>query len=125
MLECNSKISAKHIYQILRVDRKKMYTAVLNAFDIKNKTNNSTDSSNYSLNETITNASKNEKSFRLIISNDKWSKISEKKGVYGNRKYTVLKPGKWTDLFAEKIYQQAKIECAISFKRKDLCEWQC
>lgn len=72
-----------------------MYTAVLNAFDIKNETNNSIDTSNYSLIETTTHASKDvEKSFRLIISSDKWNKIKEKTVVHGNQKYTVLKPGK-------------------------------
>lgn len=120
MLECNSKISPKHIYQILRTDRKKMFTSVLNAFDIKNKTISSADTSNYSLTETTTDvktASKVVKSFRLIISGDKWNKIKEKEIAYNNQKYTIFKPGKWSDLFAEKIYQQAKIECAISFKR--------
>jgi len=126
MLEYNNKISPKHIYQILRADRKKIYTAVLNAFGIINKSNNSIDTSDYSLTETIKNASENhqklsiEKSFQLVISGDKWNKIKKKVVIYDDRKYTILKPGKWSSLFAEKIYQQAKIECAISFKRANI-----
>lgn len=39
----------QNIYQILRTDRKKIYTAILNMFGIINESNNSMDTSNYSL----------------------------------------------------------------------------
>lgn len=32
-------------------------------------------------------------------------------------RYTSLQPGKWTNIFADKLWQQIKLPCAISFKR--------
>lgn len=95
-------IYPQNTYQILRTDSKGMCTVVLNSFGIQNKTyNNSINTSNFSIIETVTNASTDveTKSFRLI-SSDKWNKVKKKIVIYGNSKYVVLKCGKWNGLFA-------------------------
>jgi len=38
------------------------------------------------------------------------------KRTYCNRKYILLQPGKWTHIFAAKIWEQKKIPCAFTFK---------
>lgn len=115
--------TAKHIYTILKNDRSGMYSAVLQTFQINNKDIND-DSKNSSLNITDFNNSstnKNEtvKNFKLLISEEKWLSMKPIRQTYRRhgRNYVTLQPGKWTDVFAEKIWQQIKLPCAISFKR--------
>lgn len=59
------------------------------------------------------------KHFKLIIFVEKWEKIKPTGRTNGrnNRKYMTLQAGKWTNVFADKIWQQIKLPCAFSFKR--------
>lgn len=59
------------------------------------------------------------KHFQLIISEEKWVQIKPTRQTYGRnkRKYMSLQPGKWTYIFADKIWQQTKLPCAFTFKR--------
>jgi len=119
-----SHIISKHIYTILKNDRSGMYSAVLKAFCIDKKSifDKSNDSSfNVTgLNNTLSSTSETMKRFQLVISEEKWAQIKPKpRQTYGRnrRKYMSLQPGKWTHVFADKIWQQTKLPCAFSFKR--------
>ena len=61
------------------------------------------------------------KTFKLVISRDCWKTLLTKK-VYKNKTYAILKKGKWTNVFAQKIYEQTKIQCAFSFQRAKICK---
>jgi len=60
--------------------------------------------------------SKDNKVFRLIISEKNWNDIKPVAKIYHNRRYLKLKPGEWSNIFAEKIWEQTKIPCAFTFK---------
>lgn len=95
-----------------------MYSAVLQAFQVSTEGVND-NSRNSSLNVTdlnnsFTTENKTVKNFKLLLSEEKWLSM---KPVRHGRNYVTLQSGKWTDVFAEKIWQQTKLPCAISFKR--------
>ena len=116
-------ISTKHIYTILRNNRNDIYSAVLQAFQINiedvNNNNSINSLSNTDLNNSSTSENKTIKRFKLLISEEKWLSMKPVRQTYGRhgRNYVTLRPGEWTDVFAEKIWQQTKLPCAISFKR--------
>lgn len=111
---------------ILKNDRNGIYCAALKAFGIEKKAsvselgyNNDSKDSTFNaidLNNTITSESL--KTFKLIISEEKWAQIKPTRQTYGRdkRKYISLQPGKWTHVFADKIWQQIKLPCAFAFK---------
>ncbi|EFN66884.1 120.7 kDa protein in NOF-FB transposable element, partial [Camponotus floridanus] len=114
---------SKHIYMILKNDRNGMYSAVLKAFGIDKKAaiqNNDSKDSTFNVTD-LNNSSTSEssKSFTLIISEEKWAQIKPKRQKCGRnkRKYMSLQSGKWTHIFADKIWQQTKLPCAFMFKR--------
>jgi len=121
-----SHITPKHIYTILKNDRSGMYTAELKAFCIDKKSifDKSNDSSfNVTgLNNTLSSTSETMKRFQLVISEEKWAQIKPTRQTYGRnrQKYMSLQPGKWTHVFADKIWQQTKLPCAFSFKRANV-----
>lgn len=98
-----------------------MYSAVLKAFGIDKKSihNKSNDSSFNMISLNNTSTSETIKHFQLIISEEKWVQIKPTRQTYGpdKRKYMSFKPGKWTHIFADKIWQQTKLACAFTFKR--------
>jgi len=71
--------------------------------------------------ETIKNDSINSvsKKFDIIISSEQWKSIMPVRKLYGRRFKYVLQSG-WTDIVAEKAWQQQKFTCTISFKKHDV-----
>lgn len=114
-------ISSKHIYTILKNDRNGMYSAVLKAFSIKRDDTNDSKDSSYNITDLsdINCSDTTPKKFKLIITEEKWMGIKPIRQKYGQkgRRYMTLPPGKWTHIFAEKIWQQVKLPCAFTFKR--------
>lgn len=119
LINSGSRITPKHIYTILKNDRNGMYSAVLKAFGIEKKAvyNDSKDSALNVCVSDLNNTSTSEqlKNFKLIISEENWAQIKPTRQTYGRdkRKYMSLKPGKWTHVFADKIWQQTKLPCAL------------
>jgi len=70
------------------------------------------------LSNTLSSTSETMKRFQSVISEEKWEQIKPTHQTYGRnrRKYMSLQPGKWTHVFADKIWQQTKLPCAFSFK---------
>jgi len=60
--------------------------------------------------------------FQLVISSAHWLTIASKRVKYGDRSYSILPPGIWTNLFANKIWEQWGIVCAFPFKRANISE---
>ena len=58
--------------------------------------------------------------FSLVISNDVWKDIKPIRKTYCNRKYVLLQSGKWTHVFAVKIWDQKKIPYAFIFKYAEI-----
>lgn len=54
--------------------------------------------------------------FFLVLSNDIWKTLKPIKKTYCTHKYVLLQPGKWTHIFASKIWEQKKFPCAFAFK---------
>lgn len=57
--------------------------------------------------------------FDLIISSEQWKTIIPIRKLYGRRYRYVLQKG-WTDIIAEKAWQQQKFNCTITFKKHDI-----
>lgn len=67
-------------------------------------------------------ACKEKKKFKLLIAEEKWVQIKPSESRYqckrnNKRTYVTPQKGKWTHIFADKIWQQTRIPCAITFKR--------
>lgn len=56
------------------------------------------------------------RTFQIIVSHQSWDEIKPVNKKYGNRRYVKMKPGKWTHVIAEKIWDQARLPCSFSFK---------
>lgn len=113
-----SYITPKHVYTIVKNNRNGIYNIVLQAFNVDKKTT-CNDSKNSTFNVTDTsNTSARLINFELIISEEKWAQIKPTRQTYGRdkRKYMSLQPGKWTHIFADKIWQQTRLPCAFSFR---------
>lgn len=54
--------------------------------------------------------------FDVKIENHYWEKIKPVSREYKSREYQVLKPGEWTDVFADAFLLQYRLPCAFSFK---------
>lgn len=124
LINSGSHITPKHIYTILKNDRNGMYSAVLKTFGIDKKAaiqiNHSKDSTFNATDLDNSSTSVSLQKFNIIISEEKWAQIKPTRQTYGrsnNRKYKSLQRGKWTHIFAEKIWHQTKLPCAFSFKR--------
>lgn len=119
MHDAGSEIGPKHVYTILNTNRCGIYQTVCDAFNIQN-INESLQifgsSFNPCLSSTLRNSAGEIKKFKLVISAEKWKTIKPKSQLYGTRKYFKLEPGKWTPIFADKIWEQTKIQCAWKFR---------
>jgi len=115
MLSQDSAITSKHVYTILNTNRFGIKDYVMRVFNINEagKVNESADDNSFDLSNTETT---NNITFSLVISNEVWKDIKPTKKTYSNRKYILLQPGKWTHIFAAKIWEQKKIPCAFTFK---------
>ena len=111
--------SAKHVYQILKTNRGGMHDNVLRAFNITAsevpELRESLDSSISGGKFVLPNQNQ-EKKFNLVIPNHVSRELQSKKS-YDGRRYIVLIQKKWTGIFAQKIYDQTRIECPFSFQR--------
>lgn len=58
----------------------------------------------FSMTEKSSNVCGPKKEFKLVISNKTWKDLKTKV-IYGNRKYTVMKQNKWSNIFAKKIFE--------------------
>lgn len=90
---------------------------VMRVFNINNNAelNKSLDDNTFNLSD-LSNKNTENITFSLVLSNDVWKTIKPTKRTYSNRKYILLQPGKWTHIFALKIWEQKKIPCAFTFK---------
>lgn len=131
MLNSGSCITPKYVYTIMKKDRNHIRQAVLRAYSIEADTEAQNKSNNSSFNKTdLNDGSAREESvikFKLIISEEKWTQIKPTKMQYkcerqNKREYTSLQTGKWTHIFADNIWQQTRIPCAITFKRAKVFE---
>lgn len=115
-----STISKKHVYQILKSNRGGMLDILLTKFNIVKETSNfeklSSSDTKYTPTKNNVASSSEDAEFKVVISNEVWADLKTKV-KYDYRKYTVLKQKKWTNIFAQKIYEQTHIECVFSFKR--------
>lgn len=119
MKEFNCNISSKHIYTIINENRlcsenscKDRYKdKIKEVFNIKDDVEVSPNVSYCSV-ETPKNDSINSisKEFDIIISSDQWKSIMPVRRLYGRRFKHVLQSG-WTDVMAEKAWQQQKFNC--------------
>jgi len=121
MKERGSKITPKHVYVIVRENRNGYRDTLLKHLGIKSSEEEKLDSTCNSegTNINTSNASSialHSKTFNLIVSADKWLIMKPIKKIYINRVYWVLQPG-WTDIIAEKIWQQQKLDCVFKFKK--------
>lgn len=117
-----NSITAKHVYVIIRENRNGYRDLLLKHYGInKDQLYESTDDSTFSENPDVSTSSVSmqSKMFNLVISAENWRDIKPEKKVYGNRIYWVLKSG-WTDIVAEKLWQQQKLYCTFRFKKHNV-----
>lgn len=126
MRERGFNIIPKHIYVIVNENRNGYKDKLQHHFGIiSHETDiNEVNKTFYSENNTtITNTSISsvilDKNFNLVISAEKWQKIKPVRKIYNNRVYWVLQPG-WTDIIAEILWQQQKLDCVIKFKKHNV-----
>ncbi|CAL1677483.1 unnamed protein product [Lasius platythorax] len=121
LMNNGSHITPKHIYTIFKNDRSGMYSAVLKAFGIDKIAiyDNSNDSTFNMTDNTSDNIFETSKNLKLLISEEKWAQIKPTRQTCGRnkRRYMALQPGKWTNIIANKIWEQTKLACAFMFKR--------
>lgn len=92
----------------------------MKAFNINAENTESSYNVSFSSIETINNsANALSKEFNIIISDEQWKTIMPIRKLYGRRYRYVLQTG-WTDIIAEKVWQQQKFNCTIIFKKHDV-----
>lgn len=72
--------------------------------------------------ETVKNDSINKlsvKEFDLIISTEQWKTIMPVRKLY-ERRYKYVLQSSWTDVITEKMWQQQKLHCTLTFKKHDV-----
>lgn len=124
MRERGSTISAKHIYVIVRQNRNGFNDLLQQHFGInptdKHEFSDSVDTSiDTSINSSPNSLALCSKEFNIVISAEKWQSMKPVKKIYNNRVYWVLQSG-WTDVVAEKLWQQQKLDCIFSFKKHNV-----
>lgn len=116
MSERGSHITREHVYTILQKGRGMFYKEVLRALNIDVTVNEHLLELNDDTLNSIDTTINKSKSFKIILSSEKWAKIKPERQRYGDKNYLTLKPDVWTHVVAETIYQQTDTICAISFK---------
>lgn len=127
MHENNSNITAKHVYTIMNEDRNEYRKILQQHYNINTDTFEKniddtfiSENSINSINTSTSSIATYSKEFNLVISADKWQMIKPIKKMYNQRVYWVLKSG-WTDIIAEKLWQQQKLPCVFKFKKHNVC----
>jgi len=118
MKEFNCNISPKHIYVIINENRNGYKNEILTAFSIKvddAEVSNNISSCSVETDKSNSNNSVSKK-FDIIISSEQWKNIMPVRRLYGRRFKYVLQSD-WTNIIAEKVWQQQKFNCTISFKK--------
>lgn len=122
MKQLNSHITPKHIYILINENKNSFKDKILEAFNIKvNDEEVSHNISSCSI-ETVKNDSINKlsvKEFDLIISTEQWKTIMPVRKLYG-RRYKYVLQSSWTDVIAEKMWQQQKLHCTLTFKNHNV-----
>jgi len=124
MHERNCNITAKHIYVIVNENRNRYKNLLLQHYNIITDCQLEKNINNTSIFEDTINASVFSiftylKEFNFVISADKWQMMKPVKKLHNNRVYWVLKSG-WTDIIAEKLWQQQKLVCVFKFKKHNV-----
>lgn len=113
----DNKISSKHIYTIVKSNRKGIWDRI--EIEIEQKQNCDEDSD-------VENA-KN-RSFFISFTFEEWEKLFHeieyhgKDRFKGSRMYSTLKPFQWTNIIYTKFYNVTKIACPITFRRCNIRE---
>ena len=131
MRERGSEISAKHVSTILKEDRNRFRSIVLEKWGMTmvssvnskmNDTVSSVDTLGNFMNCTDnayehvrTSVTKEEKKIELIFLSEKYKKMKPEKKFYGERGFWKFRTG-WTDIIADAVRQQHNIDCVLSFK---------
>lgn len=123
MLESNHNITPKNIYVIINENRNGYRDKIMKAFNINVQNIDSSYNILSSSTDTVENNFINtlSKEFDIIISAEQWKTIMPVRKLYGRRYKHVLQSG-WTDLIAERTWQQQKFSCTIAFKKHDVHE---
>lgn len=119
----SSHIEPRHVYTIVNEDRNSFKTLIASTHKIDPEGDKNFNISNRSFDadsSTDPNCNSSEnincKKIRLVLSAQKWLKISPKKKVSSGRIYWKLQEG-WADVIAERICQQhVSVDCVFSFK---------
>lgn len=117
MADAGSVMSGKHVYTTIRNNRNDFYFFVKKTFlgDAEGhggSDNHHSDSGSIDIPFSLPN-NKETRKFSLVISYEKWTDIKPQKQ---DGKPLTLQKNKWTNVFADKIYEQHKIPCAFVFK---------
>lgn len=117
--KCN--ISPKHIYVIINENRSGCKDEILKAFDIKARDSIASHNISSCSVETATNSMSTVlKEFCIIISSEQWKAIMPVRKLYGRNNYRYVLQSGWTDIIAEKVWQQQKLTCTLVFKKHDV-----
>jgi len=107
-------ISLKYIYTILKLNRYNIYKDLLLIHNIKVEKNNS----NISKTSIDTLNNSHTISFSIQVT-DIWPQISDEKVKYNfknKRNVHILQCHAWTSIFYERLYNETKLPCALTFK---------
>lgn len=117
MHSLGSPITPKHVYTIINTNRNGMKDYVMRMFNINKSAemNKSVDDNTFDLSNASNVSNIQNVTFSLVLSNDVWKTVKPTKKTYCNRKYVLLQPGKWTHIFASKIWEQKKNSVCIYF----------
>jgi hypothetical protein len=123
MRERGCNITAKHIYTILRHNRNGYKNRLLDHFGIvpndQENPNSTINSEGSVINTFASSIILQRKEVNIVVSAEKWQTIKPIKKVYNKRVYWVMQPG-WTDVIAEKLWQQHKLDCAFKIKKQNV-----
>lgn len=115
-------ITPKHIYVIVRENRNGYKNQLQHHLGITShdKSVNEVNDSSYS-EDTVMHISVtlDKKEFNIVISAEKWQMMKPRKKIYNNRVYWAMQPG-WTDIVAERLWQQQKLDCVFKFKKHNV-----
>jgi hypothetical protein len=118
-----SHITPRHVYTIVKDGRNGFKTLIASMHKINPERDNNSNISNRTFDadssiDPSCNLSESVdcKKIRLVLSAQKWLKISPKKKISSGRIYWKLQEG-WADVIAERICQQhGSVDCVFSFK---------
>lgn len=113
-------MTPKHVYVTINENRNGFRALLLNTWEI---TPQSSAASVNDTIETLDNTMQSEgylmKGVTVIVSSTDYLKIKPEEKLYAGRSYWKFRKG-WTDLLAEKLWKQCKLDCVVSFKNNTI-----